>query len=245
MRTGPILRVAAPGGETPTPPDRCERLVQRMLVIVDLAREPVLRLDERAAGWHGRRGNWPPRSASRASCPRGRSTTRFSTLPSLPTSTASACLSESQAKPNCFYHLSRRGTMTRPAQAERPESKAVAVFSASSIGPSPLSSRSMRGACPRQCGSPAIMRRRSRPQPAFGRHATGRGMRRGQQAGFLRSCMTLRMEAGDSDRPGRRLIVRGQRECRCPDRIRPRGRNTSRARSLRRSMAGPFMNFLM
>src|SRR3546814_10947856 len=65
------------------------------------------------------------------------SMTRFSTTPSPATSTTSACAADSGTKATCFSTGSCLGTRTRPAQADRPDSAAVACASALSLGPPP------------------------------------------------------------------------------------------------------------
>ena len=67
--------------------------------------------------------------------PAGSAMTRFSTLPSSLTSTAIACVGDRPMKPIERNGTSRLGTITRPAQADRPDNAAVVAASASSTGP--------------------------------------------------------------------------------------------------------------
>ena len=173
--------------------------------------------------------------APTAVTPGGSSTTRFSTLPSAPTSTASAWRGDSGTKPSWRSTGSRFGTRTMPAQADRPDSAAVAAASASSIGP-PRSSRRLD----RRALLGARLGRLhhavdEQPQPALGRHPPGRGVRMGEQAELLEILHDVADRGRrqvDARQPARWSATRPARRSRDSSRP-PAGRPRARGRSAR------------
>ena len=124
-------------------------------------------------------------------------TMRFSTLPSVPTSTARARVSLSCTKFNCLSVSSRLGASTMPAAWLKPDSAADAAASASSIGWSRAIWRSIsrrsRGSGAAACMIPSTNKRRP----------LSVGMRPADVCGWVsrprssNSCITPRIEAGD------------------------------------------------
>ena len=128
----------------------------------------------------------------------GRSITRFSTLPSSPTSTTSARAAPSGTKEICERRISRRGTMTTPAPAERSDSARLAAASAASIVPPSASPRSI---CWRSAaeGSAACMipsTNSLRPTSVGIRPALVCGA--ASSPASCSSCSTVRIEADES-----------------------------------------------
>jgi hypothetical protein len=127
----------------------------------------------------------------------GRSITRFSTLPSSPTSTTSARACPSGTNETCASRSSRRGTMTTPAAAERSDKAELAAASAASIVPPSASPRSI---CARSAaeGSAACMipsTKSLRPTSVGMRPALVCGA--ASSPASCNSCKTERIEAGE------------------------------------------------
>ena len=119
---------------------------------------------------------------------------------------ASAWSGPSATNSTCLTPASRTGAVTMPAPPARPESSAEAASSASSTLRAPESWRA--------ASDPSIVRRSSSPtSPTSISPSTNRrrpacvGMRPAEVWGAdsrpscARSCMVLRIEAGDSDSP--------------------------------------------
>ena len=140
--------------------------------------------------------------------PAGRSTTRFSTLPSLPTTTATAWRGDNGTKASCLSTGSSLGTSTIPAQADRPDKAAVALLIASSIGPPRSISASIAARSSARGSATCMIASTNSLRPV------SVGIRPAEVCGWLsspsssRSCMTLRIEADDRLRCEVREMVR-------------------------------------
>ena len=143
----------------------------------------------------------------RASCPPSSETMRFSTLPSAPTSTASARVVAQRHEVELLEaQLAASARAPRRRPGDRPDSAAEAAASASSIGWSRTICRSIsrrsRGSGAAACMIPSTNRR----------SPLSVGIRPAEVCGWVSSprssssCITPRIEAGDRlTRPGQRL----------------------------------------
>ena len=179
--------------------------------------------------------NCRPRPARRRWSPGASSTTRFSTLPSAPTSTASAAVGDSGTKPSCaqpqlaLRHQDQPGA-GRQARQQRAASPPAPPRSARRAISAPRS----RALLARSARRPASCRRRTGAGPL------SVGIRPAEVCGAAsrpsssRSCITLRIEAGDRLSARHRRASASRPACRARDRTRPpAGRCRARGRSVR------------
>ena len=134
--------------------------------------------------------------------PAGSRISRFSTVPSAKTMTASVRSAPRETNSTCLTPASRIGVTTTPAPPARPDRMALASLSASSkLRPWARSRASMvrRSSSPTSPTSSRPSTKRRRPAcvgnlPALTCGAPSR-------PSWVRSCMVLRIEAGDSGSP--------------------------------------------
>ena len=134
--------------------------------------------------------------------PAGRRISRFSTVPSSKTMIASVRSAPRDTNSTCLTPASRIGVTTTPAPPARPDRMALASFRASSkLRPWACSRASiaLRSAAPTSPTSSRPSTKSLRPawvgnRPALTWVAPSR-------PSWVRSCMVLRIEAGDSDTP--------------------------------------------